>query len=490
MKKISVIGSGFAGLSAACYLSKNGYDVTVFEKNSQAGGRARTINEAGFLFDMGPSWYWMPDVFEDFFNDFGKTTSDFYELKRLDPSYKIFWGKNDVWNIPSDYSELCALFESVEKGSSEKLNRFLKEAEFKYNNGMKDLVNKPSLSATEFMKWGIIKNTFRIDLFKSFSKHVRNYFTNPKLIQLLEFPVLFLGALPQNTPALYSLMNYADIKLGTWYPMGGMHKIIEAMTKIAVSNGVKINLNSNVTKIIMNGSANSKGIQVNDRLEESSAIVAAADYQYVDQTLVPDKFKTYTSEYWNKRTLAPSCLIYYVGVNKKIKNLEHHNLFFDKDFKKHSDEIYTTLKWPTAPLFYVSCPSKTDPSVAPENNENLFILIPVSTGLNDTPEIRQTYFEMVLGRLEELTGETIKPHIVFKRSYAHSDFISDYNSFKGNAYGLANTLMQTAFLKPKAKSTKIHNLFYAGQLTVPGPGVPPSIISGKIASELLTNKIN
>jgi phytoene desaturase len=484
MNTVAVIGSGFAGLSAASCLAKEGYAVTIFEKNSSAGGRARKFEVDGFVFDMGPSWYWMPDVFESFFNKFDKKASDYYHLQRLDPSYRIFYSKDDIIDIPAGVPALCELFDKIEPGSSKHLLQFLEEGKYKYQVGINDLVYKPGLSITELMDFELLKGVLKLNVFQSMSAYVKKYFSDPRLIQLLEFPVLFLGAAPEKTPALYSLMNYADMALGTWYPKGGMFKIIEGMVTLAQSLGVTIHYTSAVDEILVNGNK-ATGVKVNGEIHHFDYVVAGADYHHVEQKLLTKEKRNYTEAYWQKRVMAPSSLIFYLGINKPLNNLQHHNLFFDQDFGKHANEIYDNPAWPTNPLFYVCCTSKSDTSVAPPNHENIFILIPVAPGLEDTEEVRATYFNMVMNRLEKLTGQSIRENIVFNRSYAHSNFIADYNAFKGNAYGLANTLLQTANLKPTLINKKVRNLFYTGQLTVPGPGVPPSLISGQVVAHEL-----
>ena len=486
-KKVVVIGSGFAGLSAACFMAKNGHEVTILEKNTTAGGRARKFEIDGFLFDMGPSWYWMPDVFERFFAQFGKKVEDYYDLVRLDPSYQVIYNANEKWNIPQNVEELALFLEKIEVGAGKQLKLFLAEASIKYQVGMKDLVFKPGRSLNEFMSIDFFKGLLKLDLFTSHSKHVRKYFTNPKIISLLEFPVLFLGAKPQDTPALYSLMNYADIKLGTWYPMGGMHKIVEGMVSLATSLGVKIEYNQAVVGFDTK-EGQVKKVKTENAIIECDIVIAGADYHHIDQEVLDSSYRNYTEKYWDKRIMAPSSLLFYLGIDKKLVGLQHHNLFFDEDFGQHAVEIYEQPQWPSKPLFYVSCPSVTDAKVAPAGKENLFILIPVAPGIEDTHEIREKYFDIVMDRLETLTGQSIKPHIIYKRSYAHQNFKDDYNSFKGNAYGLANTLSQTAVLKPSIKSKKLNNLYFTGQLTVPGPGVPPSLISGEVvATEIIKN---
>jgi len=486
--KISIIGSGFSGLSAASYLAKEGHEVTIFEKHDQAGGRARQFKQGGFTFDMGPSWYWMPDIFERFYNDFGKTSSDFYELVRLSPSYQIFY-KDEVLQIPASMDGIYDLFESYESGSANKLKRFLKNAEYKYKVGINEFVEKPSLSLSEYIDFRIITASLKLNMFRSLSNEVRSLFKNEKLIQLLEFPVLFLGATPQRIPALYSLMNYADLSLGTWYPIGGMHEIVKAFVSIAEEAGVKFCFNASVNKLIVNGHK-VEGLSYNEKTAMADICVSSADYHFTEQQLLDPPNRNYSIKYWESRTMAPSSLLFYLGVDKKIEGLLHHNLFFDEDFGKHADEIYTEPKWPTKPLFYVCCPSKTDESVSPAGKENVFLLMPLAPGIEDSEEMRSKYFEVMINRLEKRTGQKIKESISFQKSYCIDNFKEDYHAFKGNAYGLANTLKQTAILKPKLKNTHLENLYYTGQLTVPGPGVPPSIISGRVVASQILKDLN
>lgn len=485
MKKIAVIGSGFSGLSAAAYAAKAGHEVHIFEKNDRVGGRARQFTtDNGFVFDMGPSWYWMPDVFEEFFADFDVDIKDCYDLVRLNPQFDMIF-EDGVLEVPDSYDDLRAMFEKLEPASGPRLDKFMKEAEYKYEVGMKEFVRKPCHSWSEFMSMKILKSAFKLDLLTSFRKHVRQHFTHPKLVALMEFPVLFLGAMPQDIPALYSLMNYGGIKLGTFYPMGGFVKIIESMRDIALKQGVQIHLNAAIEKInVANKEAQS--IRVNGENLAFDAVIASSDYHHTEQQLLDAEYRNYDEAYWAKKTFAPSCLIYYLGFEERIPNLKHHTLFFEKDLDAHAVEIYQTKKWPTEPLFYVCCPSQTDPHVAPEGKENLFLLMPLATGIEDNETLREKYFEEMITRIEARTGTSgLKDKISFKRSFCINDFITDYNAYKGNAYGLANTLNQTAVLKPAIKNKKVKNLFYSGQLTVPGPGVPPSLISGKIvAAEL------
>lgn len=490
-----VIGAGFAGLSAASFLAKKGWEVTVVEKNEMAGGRARKFEEEGFTFDMGPSWYWMPDVFEKYFGSFGKKVSDFYELQRLDPSYRVYFEKA-TWDLPANYEALKNLFESIEPGAANALDLFLAEAKYKYEVGVGKLVYQPSISITEFIDYELIKGVFKLDVFQSMKTHIARYFKHPYIQFLMEFPVLFLGALPENTPALYSLMNYADIKGGTWYPQNGMYSIVDGMVKVAKSLGVQFKLGEEVMHVeVENGTANKVVTRLNDTGIENiysfDVLVGAGDYHHIETNLLEKKYQSYSKKYWDSRVLAPSSLLFYVGLNKKLNGVTHHSLFFDTDFSVHGNEIYNNPMWPSNPLFYASVPSVTDASVAPVGCENLFLLIPIAAGLEgDTAEIREVYFNILMDRLEKKWGQSIKDAIIYKRSYAVADFKNDYHSFKGNAYGLANTLLQTAFLKPSCKSKKVKNLYYTGQLTVPGPGVPPSLISGEVVANLICKQFN
>jgi phytoene desaturase len=492
-KKAVVIGSGFAGMSAASFLAKSGWQVTVIEKHGLPGGRARHFKADGFSFDMGPSWYWMPDVFERYFASFGKQVSDYYKLLRLDPSYRVYW-PTDHWDIPASYKAFGDMLEELEPGARKALDKVMEEAAYKYEVGVKKLVFKPGQSVTEFLDADLVKGIFRLDVFTSIKKHFGKHFKHPKIRELLEFPALFLGALPEDTPALYSLMNYADIKGGTWFPEGGMFKIAEGMHQLAESLGVEF-LFEHEAKSINVVEKNARAVSASNAAGETvvipaDVVVSGADYHFTETRLLAPEHRSYTDKYWDSRVMAPSCLLYYVGLNKKVPNLLHHSLFFDVPFQPHARDIYTTPQWPEEPLFYVSATSVTDATQAPESGENLFFLIPVASGLSgDDEALRTKYFDQIIDRFEQRLGTTIRDHIVYYRSYAVADFKQDYGAFKGNAYGLANTLLQTAILKPSAKSKKVKNLYYTGQLTVPGPGVPPSLISGEVIAALINQNI-
>ena len=480
-KKITIIGSGFSSLSAACYLAKSGHQVNIYEKNNSPGGRARQLKKDGFVFDIGPSWYWMPDVFEKFFNDFGKSVNDYYKLERLDPGYQVYFGKNDSIYIGDHLEKIYDVFEGVEKGSAQKLKKFIKKAADNYKIAINDLVYRPGLSPLELITPETIKKLGYF--FSNVKKEVTKDFKNPKLTQILQFPVLFLGAKPADTPAFYNFMNFADFGLGTWHPKNGMYSIVEGMVSLADSLGVKIYLNRHVEENLLEKNK-AIGIKIKNETILSDIVLSGADYHHTE-TLIPSNYRSYSEAYWDKKVFAPSSLLFYIGIDKKVKNVSHHTLFFDVDFDAHASEIYDNAKWPDEPLFYANFPSISDPDMAPKGKEACFILIPIAPGLEDTESLRKKYFDIVLTRLEKLTDQQLSSSILFKESFSVNDFVSVYNSYKGNAYGMANTLFQTAFLRPKLKSKKVENLFFSGQLTVPGPGVPPALISGKLVAGLI-----
>lgn len=486
--KAIVIGAGFAGIAAAASLGRRGFRVELLEKNANVGGRASVWRQAGYTFDMGPSFYWMPEIFERFFSEFGEQPEKHYELRRLDPSYKVVFDMEDDLALPAFREGQHRLFEQYEPGAANALDRFLAEARIKYDLGMGELVYRPSLSWLEYAHPGALAGLLRTSVFRSLRNHVLDHFTEPRLRALMEFPVLFLGAAPQHTPALYSLMNYADLELGTWYPMGGMGKVVEGMLQVAERQGVQVEANCTVERIIVEDGC-AVGVVTERGEHRADVVVAAADYHHVEQHLLPAQHRSYSPAYWESRKLAPSSLLFYLGIDRPVPRLEHHTLFFDEPLDAHSAEIYDNPAWPSRPLFYVSCSSKTDPSAAPAGCENMVVLIPIAPGLEDTEAVRERYFDLVMQRMARYTGMDLRPHIVVKRSYCINDLQQDYNAYRGNAYGLANTLMQTGPLRPRMKSRKVKGLYFAGQLTVPGPGVPPAIISGQTVAALVEKEL-
>lgn len=481
-RKIIIIGAGFGGLSSAALLAKDGHDVTVIEKNDMAGGRARVWNEAGFKFDMGPSWYLMPDAFERFFNEFSKKPTDYYKLTRLDPSYRIYFGKDDSVDISSDLKKNIALFESMEAGAGEKLQEYLDQAEYQYNVSMSEFLYKDFRSIFDFLNKRMMVEGRKLHVFENLHAFTGRFFKNDKLRKILEYSMVFLGGAPKNTPALYSVINHADMNLGVWYPDGGYGAVVEGIKTLAEELGVKFVFSESVESLqVENGTA--KRVKTNKGLYVADIVIANADYHHVETSILPKEEQSYSPRYWDKRTMAPSAFIMYLGLNKRLENVTHHMLMLDNDWMRHFNDIFEKPTWPEHPSYYVCCPSQTDPTTAPEGCENLFVLVPIASGLEDTPEMRESYYEKIMEHLENTLGQDIKDSVIVKRMYSLNDFKEDYNAFQGTALGLSHTLWQTSLLRPRTKSKKIKNLYFAGQFTQPGIGVPMTLISGQIARD-------
>lgn len=480
--RVIVVGSGFGGLAAAGLLAKEGFDVTVLEKNEQYGGRASVWKKDGFLFDMGPSWYLMPDVFEKFFAEFGKKPQDYMNLKRLDPSYRVFFGKNDYVDISKDLEKNLELFEKLEKGAKEKMIKYLETSKYQYDVAMKDFIYKDYRNITDFLKPKLVKEGLRLHFFDKLDSYAQRFFENERIRKILEYTIVFLGGSPYDSPALYSLMSHVDFNLGVWYPMGGIGEIANAMYKVAIEKGVEFKYNKPVTKIIVKN-GKTTGVETTSGRFDADLVVVNADMPWAEMNLLDKKYRSYSQRYWDSRKIAPSAYLIYLGLDKKLDNVVHHNLYFDPKWEEHFEQIFKNPKWPDNPSYYLSAPSKTDPVVAPKDNENIFILVPVAAGIEDNNKIREKYFKKIIKHIEKTFGESIIESIKLKRIFAHNDFSNRYNAFKGTALGLAHTLRQTAIFRPQHKSKKVENLFYTGHYNHPGIGVPMVIISSQILNE-------
>lgn len=484
-KKIIIVGAGFGGLSAGALLAQQGHDVTIVEKNEQVGGRASVWQKDGFVFDMGPSWYLMPEVFERFFNLCGKKASDYYTLKRLPTSYRIFFAPDDYIDITDNLDETKALFEKLEPGSSKKFDEYLAQAAYQYKVSIEEFLYKEYTSIFDFFSKRMLIEGSRLHVFENMEKYVSRYFTNEKLRRILQYHMVFLGGTPKNTPAIYSLLSHVDFNLGVWYPDGGIGKVAEGLAAVAREQGCAIMCDNEVLKI---NSSNGKVTSITTKQGDMTCdlVVVNADYQWAETKLLSDQDRTYSERYWNKRTIAPSGFVIYLGVNKKLKNLQHHSLYFGRDWMQHFDAIFKAPDWPTDPSYYICTPSKTDPTTAPEGKENIFILVPVASGLDDSSDtFREGYARKIIRHLESVIGETFESDIIVKRIFSHRDFSERYHAFKGTALGLSHTLMQTALFRPQHKSKKVEGLYYTGQYTHPGIGMPMTLISSEIVSNVI-----
>jgi 1-hydroxy-2-isopentenylcarotenoid 3,4-desaturase len=485
--RIVVVGAGIGGMAAAALLARRGFQVTVVERNDQAGGRARIWQQDGYTFDMGPSWYLMPEVFERFFAEFGKKTTDYYELRQLDPSYRVYFGPEEAHDVPPDRAGVEALFEKLEPGGGAKLGRYLDEAAYKYKVAVGEFLYRDYRSIFDFLNWRIMTEGLKLNVLGKLDAAVRRQFGDRRARQILEYAMVFLGTSPNDAPAMYALMSHVDLTQGVFYPVGGLSAVAQGIRRLAEEQGVRFMLNTEATRIV---TANGRAICVEARGPDGApvklpcdGVVANADYPHVELDLLEPADCSYPQRYWEKRVVAPSMFLMYLGVNKRLESLTHHNLYFQENWDVHFDTIFEKPAWPEAPCFYVSCITKTDAGMAPEGCENVFVLVPVAAGLDDTDEVREAYADNVIRHVEAVTGESIAPHIAVKRIYSHRDFAGETHAWKGTALGISHTLMQTAVFRPAMRSLKVSNLYFAGQYTHPGIGVPMVMISADVTAD-------
>ncbi|MGA9399391.1 phytoene desaturase family protein [Haladaptatus sp.] len=484
---VVVVGSGFGGLSTACYLADAGADVTVFEKNEQLGGRASRLEADGFRFDMGPSWYLMPDVFERFFGHFDRTPSDYYRLQQLDPHYRIFFKTDDETtdsiDIVPDLERNKELFESYEDGAGEALQRYLDKSEESYDVGMEHFVYTDRSRFRDYVSMDVARNARGLNLLGSMQEHVEGYFENPRLQQIMQYTLVFLGGSPNNTPAIYNLMSHVDFNLGVYYPENGIGDVVDGIVELAEELGVEFETDHEVTDIT--GNEGDFFVHSGDSRTAADLVVSDADYAHTEQELLPPESRQYDADYWESRTYAPSAFLLYLGVEGDVEPLAHHTLVLPEDWNSHFDEIFEEPAWPDDPAYYLCVPSKTDDSVAPEGHSNLFALVPIAPGLPDGPAIRENFREKVLSDIETNTGVSLHDRIVFEKSFSVSEFADRYNSTKGTALGLAHTLMQTGPMRPHHRSSKVDGLYFTGSYTNPGIGVPMCLIGGQHTADAM-----
>lgn len=481
-KKVIVVGSGIGGLGAAGLFAKKGYDVTVLEKNANSGGRANVFEHDGFRFDMGPSWYLAPDLFEHYFKLVGETVSDHLELQTLEPSYRIFFSRdNENVDIHSKIEQDAATFDSIEKGAGEKLKQYLKQSEYQYGIATQHFMYKNYDTIFDFFNKRVMTEGQKLSVFSKMHNFVSKFFKTKKLQQIMEYTMVFLGTSPYEAPALYNLMSHMDFNQGVLYPKGGFYELINSLVSIVEKNNGEVKVNSEVSEIVVENGV-TKGVRLaNGKNLDADIVISNADIWFTETKLLERKWRSKSDRYWDKRVMAPSAFIMYLGVSEKLPELVHHNLYFSEDWRKNFQEIYDDPRLPDDPSLYVCAPSITDKGVAPEGKENLFVLVPIASGLLIGEDEKERYSEKVLDLMErEMDIPSLREKIEYKRIYTVDDFATDYNSFRGSALGLAHTLWQTAIFRPKNYSKKVKNLYYVGAGTNPGIGTQICLISAEL----------
>jgi len=487
-RKVFVIGAGFSGLSAAALLAKDSFDVTILEKNDRPGGRAMVWKEKGYTFDMGPSWYMMIEAFEDLFTAFGKKPEDYFETIRLDPSYRVFFSENESYDIMDDVTKNIELFDTFEENGGEKLKNFLARSQKMYDIAFQNFIYKDYWSFRDLLDRKLIVDGLKLKIFTKLKKYVDRFFDSDKAKKIVSYHVAFVGASPPTSPAVYSMLAHVDMNLGIWYPMGGFGSIVDAIMKMGLEQGVEIKFNTEVTKIQVDDKR-AKKIITNNGEFDADIILNTGDYHHGEMELLDKNHRTYKEKYWKKKMIAPAAYLVYLGLNKKLNNFLHHNFYFNSDWDKYFDQLFENPEWPEDPSIYITLPSQSDLSLVPPGGELMTILVLVSADLEDEESFREQYFDKIIEKVENLSGESIKEHIVVKRIVAHEHFKKTFNAYKGTALSLAHTLFQTAIFRPHHKSEKINNLYYAGMYSHPGVGVPVSIISAQLACEKILEDV-
>ncbi|WP_254810288.1 phytoene desaturase family protein [Natronosalvus amylolyticus] len=480
-ESVVVIGAGVGGLSTACYLADAGADVHVIEKNEQLGGRASRLEAEGFRFDMGPSWYLMPDVFERFFGHFDRTPTDYYDLTHLDPHYRIFFKDGDEVDITPDLERTKDIFETYEAGAGEALERYLEKSKENYEVGMEHFVYEDRERLRDYLDLDIARQARGLSLLGSMQGHVEKYFDHPKLQQIMQYTLVFLGGSPRNTPALYNLMSHVDFNLGVWYPENGLGGVIDGIVEVGSELGVTYDTDRPATAI--KGREGAFLVETPDGPLRADLVVSNADYAHTEQELLTPEQRGYDADYWDSRTYAPSAFLLYMGVEGDVPELAHHTLVLPTDWEEHFEQIFDDPAWPDDPAYYLCVPSKTDDTVAPEGHSNLFVLVPIAAGLEDTPELRESYRDLVLSDIADHTGTDLRDRIVYEKSFCVEDFSDRYNSYAGTALGMAHTLRQTSLFRPPHRSKAVDGLYFTGSYTTPGIGVPMCLISGELTAE-------
>lgn len=480
MTKIIIIGAGIGGLATANLLARDGHEVHVYEKNSQLGGRAGQFKKDGFVFDTGPSWYLMPEVFDHYYKLFNTSAQNELELIKLTPAYKVYSG-NDPLIITGNLETDAKTFDNIEPQSGEKLKRYIAKSTETYRLSLKHFLYSNFDSPWSLAKMEILKHGREMATLATMPIHsyVKKNFKHPRLQQVLEYPTVFLGSSPYTAPALYSLMSALDFDEGVFYPKGTMYAVVESLVRIGSSLNISYHLNSDVTEIITE-----KGKAVSIRLadgttNEAPIIISNADLHFTETTLLKPTEQSYPASYWQKKEPSPSALLMYLGIKGKIPEFEHHTLLFTKDWQENFDLIFNKKQIPSPASLYISKTSQSD-NTAPKGHENIFVLVPLPAGIELSEDETNKLADEYLEQIKTTTGVDLKARTVSRTLFGPNDFASKYNAWQSTMLGPSHRLLQSAFFRTPNKSKKVSGLFYVGASTVPGVGVPMCLIGAEM----------
>jgi phytoene desaturase len=478
-EKISIVGAGVGGLSLAARLASRGYEIDIYERLSECGGRAHIIRDKGFVFDTGPSFVLMPEFFGEVFSYCQQDIKDYLNLKALDTSYKIFYADGEVLTVYKDSEKTKQELERLEPGASSGYDKFLKEIGQMYS-AVKPLLYKP------FYRRDILNPKYwsllpKLKIFLSYWKIAKKFFKSERLCYAFTFEAMFIGVSPFVSPAFYSIITYVDHKEKIYHPLGGMYEIPKALEKIALKFGARINYNFEIEKILQN---NNKFILKSKQGDiDSEKVAVNADYSYSQESLLRRPL----------RQLDYSCSVYllYLGLKRKVSGLAHHNLFFSSDLRRNLKEIFDSGDAPIDPSFYVHVPTVTDPGLAPEGKSIAYILVPIpnlekSQGINESEEERLR--KIIFSKIKLSTGIDLEDLIEVEHKFYPKDFISRYNIKNAATFGLAHTFSQSAFFRPYNNDQTFKGLYYVGASTQPGGGLPTVIASSKIVADMITGE--
>lgn len=484
MAKVIIIGAGIGGLATANLLAQDGHEVHVFEKNDYLGGRAGRFEKDGFIFDTGPSWYLMPEVFDAYYKLLGTSAGQELDLIKLTPAYKVFSGTEAPITITGDLERDGLTFENIETGAGEQLKRYVAESKQTYRTSLDHFLYSNFENKAALLHKEILKNAGQFTKLATtpINKYVEQYFSNPRLRQIMEYPMVFLGSSPFSAPALYSLMSALDFDEGVFYPKGTMYSIVESLVGIGERLGVTYETLAPTVEIITQG-GRATGIRLeNGSVETADIVISNADLHFTETELLKPNDQSYPEKYWAKKEASPSALLMYLGIDGKVPEFEHHTLLFADDWKGNFDAIFNTKTVPKPASLYISKTSQSD-ATAPEGKENIFVLVPLPAGIALSETETETLADSYLEQIRASTGVDLKARTITRTLFGPNDFSAKYNAWQSTMLGPSHKLAQSAFFRTPNKSKKVKNLYYVGASTVPGIGVPMCLISAQLVAE-------